>query len=88
VQLDWKKPVAIHKIVLFDRPDPAHRVASGTLTFSNGSTPIIVGNLQNDGKAGTVITFPTRKVSWVKFTIDGSDSNDSGLAEFEVYHLR
>ena len=88
VQLDWKKPVTIHKVVLYDRPDPAHRVTSGTLTFSNGSTPVKVGNLQNDGKAGTVITFPTRKVSWVRFTIDGSDSSDNGLAEFEVYHLR
>jgi hypothetical protein len=63
-------------------------VTSGTLTFSNGSTPVKVGNLQNDGKAGTAITFPTRKVKWVRFTIDGSDSSDSGLAEFEVYHLR
>ena len=41
-----------------------------------------------DGKAGTAVTFPARTISWVRFTTDGSDSSDSGLAEFEVCHLR
>jgi hypothetical protein len=84
-QLNWSDPVTIDKIVLYDRPDPGHRVSRGTLTFSDGSTAIAVGHLQDDGRAGTVITFPPKTVSWVRFTIDRSDSSESGLAEFEVY---
>lgn len=85
VQLDWTNPVAVHKIVLYDRPSPKDRVTRGTLTFSDGGAPIAVGPLQNDGKAGTVITFPPRTIRWVRFTIDKSDSSTSGLAEFEVF---
>ena len=50
VQLDWNQPQTIHKIVLYDRPDLVHRVNSGTLTFSDGSSPLIVGHLEMTGK--------------------------------------
>ena len=36
------------------------------------------------GKAGTVLTFPPRTATWVRFTIDRSSSGACGLAEFEV----
>ena len=61
------------------------QVLGGTLIFSDGSS-VKVGKLQNDGEAGTVVNFPTRRVSWVKFLVDSikPGTTQSGLGEIEV----
>jgi hypothetical protein len=61
-------------------------VTSGTLTFSDGSS-IPVGKLQNDGQAGTVVTFPSKTVRWVQFTVGAvrPGTESAGLGEIGVY---
>jgi hypothetical protein len=61
-------------------------VVSGTLTFSDGSS-VPVGKLQNDGQAGTVVTFPPRTVRWVQFTVGAvrPGTENAGLGEIEVF---
>ena len=71
---------------MYDKLDTRDQVLSGTLSFSDGST-LPVGRLQNDGQAGTVITFPPKTVTWLKLTIDKvrSGTVHAGLGRFEVY---
>jgi hypothetical protein len=46
-----------------------------------------VGKLQNDGQAGTVVTFPAKTIHWVRFTVDAvrAGTEHAGLGEMEVY---
>lgn len=85
LQLTWITPQTLQKAVLYDRSDRNVQVLSGTLTFSDGSS-VKVGKLQNDGEAGTVVSFPERRVSWVKFTVDAvkPGTTQAGLGEIEV----
>ena len=87
IRLDWAQATkTVHKVVLYDRANRKDQVASGTLSFSDGfSMP--VGRLQNDGQAGTVVTFPARKIQWVRFTVDAvrAGTENGGLGEMEVY---
>ena len=85
LQLTWAQPQTLQKAVLYDRSDRNVQVLSGTLTFSDGSS-VKVGKLQNDGEAGTVVSFPERRVSWVKFTVDAvkPGTTQAGLGEIEV----
>lgn len=83
IQLDWKKPQTINKIVLYDRPSLKEHIAGGKLLFSDGSI-IWVNQLLNDG-SGKAIHFEPKTVDWVRFiTTDGTGS-DLGLSEFEVF---
>jgi hypothetical protein len=87
IKLDWgKTAVTTDKSVLYDRANMKDQVTSGTLSFSDGSS-VKVGKLQNDGQAGTVITFPPKTIYWVKFVIDSvrSGTQNAGLAEMEVF---
>jgi hypothetical protein len=63
------------------------QVIAGTLTFSDG-TAISIGKLQNDGMAGSVVTFPEKSAAWVRFTIDevGTDTANAGLGEIMIMH--
>ena len=87
IQLDWgAKPRTNFKVRLYDKVNKRDQVVSGTLTFSDGST-LPIGRLQNDGQAGNLLSFPPKKVTWVKFTIDKvrGGTVSVGLGEFEVY---
>jgi hypothetical protein len=46
-----------------------------------------VGKLQNDGQAGTVVTFPPKTIRWVRYTVEAvrPGTEHAGLAEMEVY---
>ena len=76
----------MNKMVLYDLSNTADQVTAGTLSFSDGST-MRVGTLQNDGQAGTVVTFPPKTIKWVKFTVDSvrPGTEKAGLAEIQVY---
>ena len=87
IRLDWAAPGrTIQKVILYDRANMKDQVVSGTLTFSDGSS-VPVGKLQNDGQAGTVVTFPPRTVRWVQFTVGAvrPGTENAGLGEIEVF---
>ncbi len=83
INLSWNQSYLVDKIVLYDRINLNEWITGGTLYFSDG-TSMKVGELSNNG-AGTVISFPPKRISWVKFVIDKYIGYNSGLAEFEVY---
>ena len=83
VQLDWDSPQTINKIVLFDRATLNAHTAGGTLYFSDG-TEISVTAIPNDGSPKTV-SFPDKKVEWVKFMVTDGDGDHLGLSEIEVF---
>ncbi|MEW6607483.1 MAG: PIG-L family deacetylase [bacterium] len=84
IKLDWGKPYLIDKIILRDRMNLDDWITGGTLIFSDKTLKIKVGALPNNS-AEAVITFPPKRISWVKFVIDSCKGLNSGLAEFEVY---
>ncbi|MEH0152555.1 GH92 family glycosyl hydrolase [Limibacter armeniacum] len=81
--LEWDSAVYTNKIRLYDRPSLKEHTSGGTLVFSDGSK-ISVTAIPNDG-AAKEITFPTKKITWVKFEATDGDGKDIGLSEFEVY---
>lgn len=85
LQFTWPTATAVSSVVLHDRPLATQNITGGTLTFSDG-TSVPVGALPNSG-AGLTVAFPTRTVSWVRFTVTSATGSAAGLAEFEVYGL-
>lgn len=83
VKLTWSEEKSIYKIILYDRPNTIDLIESGTLTFSDGST-IDIGALPNDGEA-LEISFPTKKVLWLKFQVTNGSGSNVGLSEFKVF---
>lgn len=83
VQLDWDSEQHIDRILLYDRPAYEEHTAGGTLEFSDGSK-LSVTAIPNDGTA-KVVTFPSKKVSWVRFVVTDGHGKDLGLSEIEVY---
>ncbi len=89
LKLTWNSPVTIDLVVLFDRKSASggmnEHITAGTLTFSDGST-VSVGPLNDDGSA-TNISFSSRTVTSLTFTITGMgvNSHDVGLMEIEVF---
>lgn len=83
VQLDWDGEVNINKVVIYDRPSLDEHTAGGTLVFSDGSE-IPVTAIPNDGSPKTV-TFPAKKVRWVKFKVMDGLGYNLGLSEIEVF---
>ena len=85
IELRWTSPQAVDGVSLFDRPNLADNVTSGTLTFSDGSMQN-VGALNNDGSS-TPVSFAARSVTSVRFTVTGvsAGTTNAGLAEFQVW---
>lgn len=83
VQLDWNESKSIDKVILYDRPELDEHIAGGRLLFSDG-TRITVTAIPNDGTA-KVISFPVKKVDWVRFVVTDGDGANLGLSEIEVF---
>lgn len=86
LRLTWSSAQTLGKVVLYDRPNNVDQATSGTLTFSDGSSAA-VGALVNNASSGTTVTFSSRSVTWVQFTVNSVKANTAsvGLAEFEAY---
>ncbi|HEY8915738.1 MAG TPA: discoidin domain-containing protein, partial [Chitinophaga sp.] len=84
IQLDWKEPVAVNKVVLYDRVSLKEFTGSGKLLFSDGSV-VWVNNIPNNGAARTV-TFPARKIKWLRFIVTDGNGENLGLSELEVFN--
>ncbi|MGN8552129.1 UNVERIFIED_CONTAM: discoidin domain-containing protein [Microbacterium sp. SLM126] len=74
----------INKIVLFDRPNLTNWTKGGTLTFSDGSAPIQVAGIPNDGSAREVV-FPDKTLDWVRFDVTDAGAGANGLSEVQLY---
>lgn len=83
IQLDWEKPQAINKIILYDRVTESAHNAGGTLIFSNGFR-IPVFEIPNNGTP-KVVTFSEQYVSWVRFETTDANGPEIGLSEIEVF---
>ena len=85
IELDWTQPVQAGRVLLWDRPNPNDQILAGRLEFDDGTT-IDVGELPNDGQAPCEISFPSRKVSRIKFIVTrvSPQTENIGLAEIAV----
>jgi hypothetical protein len=83
LKLDWNSAQTISKVTFYDRPDTPDWTSGGTLTFSDGSAPITVSGIPNDGTPYS-ITFPDKTVTWVKFQVTGGSGPNNGLSEIKV----
>ena len=83
VQLDWKDTVSIDRVVLYDRVTMDEHTAGGTLVFSDGSE-ISITQIPNDG-APKSISFPSKRVKWVRFEATDGCGKNIGLSEMEVF---
>ena len=83
IQLNWSSPVQVSQVVLWDRPNLSDNVLAGTLQFSDG-TSLPVGQLPNDASSGYPVSFTTKTITSVRFTVTNAVGSNIGLAEFQV----
>ncbi|MGD0907525.1 MAG: DUF4082 domain-containing protein, partial [Candidatus Acidiferrales bacterium] len=83
IKLTWPSSVTTSRVTLYGRPDGVDNVLSGTLTFSDG-TSIAVGALPVGG-TGYPITFASKTITWMQFTVNTAQGTNIGLSEIEVY---
>lgn len=83
VRLDWEKPVAIDRILLYDRLSPTSHTASVTLKFSDGSS-VDAGSIPEDGSP-CEIRLNGVKTDFVKVEITDGYGDNVGLSEIEVF---
>ncbi len=86
IQMEWKQPQAINKIILYDRPSAYEFIASGRLVFSDGSE-VRVDQIPNDGTA-KVVEFETKIITSFRFITTDGNGKDIGFSEIEVYPAR
>ncbi len=82
IQLDWKQPVTICRIVLYSVAGTEEHIASGVLKFSDGTEERVLQ--MPAGGAPKVVEFAAKTVSWVKFEATDGDGACLGLSEIEV----
>ncbi|MEY2848448.1 MAG: hypothetical protein RI885_1113 [Actinomycetota bacterium] len=68
-QLGWSQAPTLTSIQIFADKAPGAKIARGTLRFSDGST-IPVGAVAEDPRFPTIVAFPPKTVSSVRFTIE------------------
>lgn len=83
VQLDWKSPQIVNKVILYDRISLNSHTAGGTLLFSDG-TQMSITMIPNNGAPKT-IGFPDKKVKWIRFQVTDGYGDNLGLSEMEVF---
>lgn len=83
IQFEWDKPQTISRIVLYDRPNTYDNIAGGKLIFSDGST-LYVNRIPRNG-VGKEVTFPAKKVKWVRFQATDGYGKDLGFSEVEIF---
>lgn len=86
IELKWKQPQTINKIILYDRPAEDEYIASGKLIFSDG-TQLWVNQIPNDGTA-KLVEFAAKTVNWVRFITTDGNGKDLGFSEIEVFSSR
>ena len=86
-KFDWDQPQTINRVILADRPIESEQVLSGMLLFSDGSHIMVDRALPNDAKEGLEISFPPKKVEWVKIVVINTKTGGQniGLAEVAVF---
>ena len=86
LKLTWDEPQTVDRVLLFDRPNRYDYISAGELEFSDGSK-ITVKELPDDATAGREVKFPSRKITWLKFTVTGVKTGypNIGLSEVVVF---
>ncbi len=84
LELKWKTPQKINKVVLYDRPTAEEHMAACVLKFSDGSE-VHTFAVPNEGSAKTVVFEPRRVTGMTVEVVDGIGEN-IGLSELEVYY--
>lgn len=91
IQLDFKQPLTITEVCLYNRVYDNEAIKTGTLTFSDGSSESVTFPSNVTGnttpKSPAIAAFTAKEdIEWVKFTVgEYSSSNAVGLAEFMVF---
>lgn len=83
VRLDWEKPVAVDRVLLYDRVVPDSHTAGVALHFSDGTT-VDVGEIPDNG-APREIRLDGITTSYIKIEITDGTGSYPGLSEVEVY---
>jgi predicted alpha-1,2-mannosidase len=83
LQLEWKSPQRVNRIVLYDRVTSRNHIATCKLLFSDGST-LWVNQIPDDG-TGKAVEFQTKTIVWVKIVVTDGTGRDLGFSEVEVF---
>jgi LmbE family N-acetylglucosaminyl deacetylase len=85
IELRWNTPMAISKIVLYDRPNTNDQITGGVMAFSDGTTAN-VPTLNNNGTA-TIVNISPKTIVSIRLTTTSvaAGTVNIGLSELEVF---
>jgi LmbE family N-acetylglucosaminyl deacetylase len=83
LELAWRTPHVIDRVILYDRVNVLDHVTAGRLLLDDG-TEIPVGTLANDGRGDEFVLASTHQISSLRFVVDGVVGTP-GLAEIQVF---
>jgi hypothetical protein len=85
IKLTWAQPIQANTAYFYDRPNMTDQVLAGTIEFDDG-TKINTAVVPNDGMTPLRVTFPSKTIHWLKFTITqmAPESRNIGLSEIAV----
>jgi hypothetical protein len=85
IKLTWAQPIQANTAYFYDRPNQSDQVLAGTIEFDDG-TKINTAVVPNDGMTPLRVTFPSKTIHWLKFTITqmAPESRNIGLSEIAV----
>lgn len=81
---DFKEPVNISKIVIYENSSARDNIKRGLLTFDNGNC-IEVLDIDHTGKASYVVFDVQKDILHLEFKIADYEGENCGIAEFEIY---
>ena len=84
LELNWKTPQTVNKVVVYDRPTLDEHMAACILKFSDGSEEHVFA-VPNDGSPKTIVFEPREVTGFTLDVVDGVGTK-IGLSEVEVYH--
>ncbi len=86
ITLKWDLPQTFSRVALYDRPDPDDQVVAGRIVFDDGSEEKF-GELANDGKTATLVSFPPKTVKWLRVEIEKTSPTtvNAGFSEIAVF---
>ncbi len=99
IKLEWNGEKDINRIRIYDSPAADRWTKEGYFEFSDGSMEWMYAAPSNSSKTPAEISFPPKKVKWVKFTITKGNAEITtattfipgkrlGISEIEIFEAK
>ncbi len=83
LKLEWKEPVVVDSISVYDRTSGGDGIVRATVDFSDGSS-VVIGGVPDDGKSPAEIGFDPKRITWLRLTVNEAAPGTSNVGVAEI----